>query len=186
MKAYKDKNGMIRLFRPQKNMARLNLSMGRLAMPNFNSDGFLECIKQLLRIDESWIPEGDGYSIYLRPTAIGTSPFLGVEASNHIKLYVILSPVGPYYKSGFQPIKLFADTVNVRAWPGGSGCAKVGGNYGPSILPSKVAAQKHGAAQVTLSIVLYCCILLMVVLFILHCVLFRFYGYLAQTIKLPK
>jgi branched-chain amino acid aminotransferase len=77
MKAYKDKNGKIRLFRPDCNMERLNHSMTRLAMPDLNDDGFLECIKQLLRLDESWIPDEDGYSMYIRPTAIGTSPYLG-------------------------------------------------------------------------------------------------------------
>ncbi len=148
MKAYKDKSGVIRMFRPDKNMERLNHSMTRLGMPNINgNDAFLECIKKLLKVDESWIPDKEGYSIYLRPTAIGTSPFLGVHASEQIKLYVILSPVGPYYKSGFVPIKLFADTVNVRAWPGGVGNAKVGGNYGPTIEPSKKAASL-GCSQV--------------------------------------
>ena len=57
--------------------------------------------------------------MYLRPLALGTSPFLGVQPADHVKLFTIMSPVGPYYKSGFKPIKLFADTVNVRAWPGG-------------------------------------------------------------------
>lgn len=64
------------------------------------SNGFLECLKQLIRIDADWVPQGDGYSLYIRPTAIGTSSFLGVHASSRIKLFTILSPVGPYYKSG--------------------------------------------------------------------------------------
>ena len=150
MKAYKDREGRIRMFRPDKNMARLHHSMTRLAMPGFNADGFLDCLKTLLRLDESWVPDKEGYSIYIRPTAIGTSPYLGVEAAQHIKLYAILSPVGPYYKSGFKPVKLFADTVHTRAWPGGVGNAKVGGNYGPTILPSQIAAKKHDANQVSL------------------------------------
>mmetsp|Transcript_20050 Transcript_20050/g.34107 ORF Transcript_20050/g.34107 Transcript_20050/m.34107 type:complete len:306 (+) Transcript_20050:166-1083(+) len=148
MKAYKDANGDIRLFRPEKNMARFNSSMERLAMPTLDQEGFLACLKALLRQDASWVPEGEGYSIYIRPTAIGTSPYLGVEPSNHVKVYAILSPVGPYYKSGFKPVKLFADTTNARAWPGGVGAAKVGGNYGPTILPSKQASEKHGSNQV--------------------------------------
>lgn len=148
MKAYKDKKGHVRMFRPDKNMERLNTSMTRLGMPTIaGSDGFLECLKELLRVDESWIPDKEGYSIYLRPTAIGTSPFLGVQASDQVKLFCILSPVGPYYKSGFVPIKLFADAVNVRAWPGGCGNAKVGGNYGPTIEPSRQAAA-YGCSQV--------------------------------------
>jgi len=148
MKAYKDKDGNVRMFRPDKNMARMHHSMTRLAMPSFNADGFLECIKCLLRTDESWVPSEEGYSVYIRPTAIGTSPYLGVEAAQHIKLYAILSPVGPYFKSGFKPVKLFADTVHTRAWPGGVGNAKVGGNYAAAILPAQLAASKYGASQV--------------------------------------
>ena len=125
MKAYKDQKGNIRLFRPDRNFARFNSSMTRLAMPELDIDGLYDCLKWLLHLDESWIPHHDGYAIYIRPTAIGSSPFLGVAASEHIKVFCILSPVGPYYKNGFVPIKLYADTVNIRAWPGGVGNAKV-------------------------------------------------------------
>lgn len=128
-------------------MDRLNVSMERLAMPSLDKTGFLECIKQLLLLDKDWIPDQEGYSIYIRPTAIGTSPFLGVHASEMIKLFAILSPVGPYYKNGFNPIKLYADTANIRAWPGGVGNAKLGGNYGPTILPSKKAGEL-GCSQI--------------------------------------
>lgn len=149
MKAYKDDAGRIRLFRPNKNMERMNRSMTRLSMPPIDeNDGFLECIKELIKIDESWIPTGEGYSLYIRPTAIGTSPFLGVHASEHVKLFVVLSPVGPYYRSGFKPVKLFADTTNVRAWPGGVGNAKVGGNYAPTIQPTQKAAKELGVSQI--------------------------------------
>jgi branched-chain amino acid aminotransferase len=72
------------------------------------------------------------YSLYLRPTLIGTAPFLGVGPSQEALLYVILSPVGPYYKTGFAPVTLFASSKYVRAWPGGTGEAKCGGNYAPS------------------------------------------------------
>lgn len=149
MKAYKDSKGNVRLFRPDKNFERLNNSMVRLAMPSIKGDdGFLECLKELIKVDESWVPEGEGYSLYIRPTAIGTSSVLGVHASEDVKLFVILSPVGPYYKSGFKPVKLYADSVNVRAWPGGVGNTKVGGNYAPTIYPSQIAAKTHGASQI--------------------------------------
>jgi branched-chain amino acid aminotransferase len=68
--------------------------------------------------------------LYIRPTAIGSSPCLGVKKSDNCKVFVILSPAGPYYASGFVPIKLYADTENVRAWPGGVGNVKLAGNYG--------------------------------------------------------
>ena len=73
--------------------------------------------------------------------------YLGVGASKYAKLYVILSPVGPYYPEGFAPVKLYADDKYVRAWPGGTGDTKVGGNYGPTILPQMEAAKK-GYTQV--------------------------------------
>ncbi len=136
MKAYKDTDGNIRMFRPDCNMERMNFSMNRLCLPGFNGAELTECIKELLKIDESWIPTKDGYSMYIRPTAIGTADYLGVTKSNKCKIFVILSPVGPYYKSGFKPVKLLANTEDVRAWPGGVGNAKLGGNYGPTIAPA--------------------------------------------------
>ena len=75
-----------------------------------------------------------------------------MQASEHVKLYVIMCPVGPYYKGGFKPVKLFADTANTRAWPGGVGNVKVGGNYGAALQPAQVAAERHGCSQVSYSI----------------------------------
>jgi branched-chain amino acid aminotransferase len=157
MKAYKDKEGRIRLFRPDMNMSRLDRSMRRLSMPPIEGGGFLDCLKALLRVDADWVPwaEGggdglaSGYSLYLRPTAIGVSPYLGVQQSDRVKLFAMACPVGPYYKSGFKPVALFADTHNTRAWPGGAGSVKVGGNYAPTILPSREAMEKHGCSQVS-------------------------------------
>lgn len=148
MKAYKDAQGGVRLFRPMMNMERMDSSMKRLAMPPLDKAGFLECIKELVRTDSSWVPQEDGYSLYIRPTAIGTSPFLGVHASEEVKVYCILSPVGPYYKTGAaKPVSLMADPKHVRAWPGGVGNVKVGGNYAPTIHVGAQAAQK-GYSQI--------------------------------------
>lgn len=142
MKAYKDTEGKVRLFRPDMNMKRLNTSVERLSMPTFDGAAFTELLKELIRIDSDWVPEGDGYSLYIRPTAISTHPFLGVGAPKLTRLYVILSPVGPYYPTGFKPISLYADNHNVRAWPGGVGFTKCGGNYAPTINPQSEAASK--------------------------------------------
>ena len=98
-------------------------------------------------IDKDWIPEGEGHSLYLRPTVIATHPFLGLSPPDDILLYVITSPVGAYFGSGFKPLKLTADTPYVRAWPGGSGCSKVGGNYGPTMKPG-AEAMAQGYSQV--------------------------------------
>jgi branched-chain amino acid aminotransferase len=77
MKAFKDVNGNARLFRPDLNIKRLNFSMQRMAMPALDIEGFSECLKELVRMDKDWIPQGEGYSMYIRPVAIATSPFLG-------------------------------------------------------------------------------------------------------------
>jgi len=134
MKAYKDSRGGVRLFRPDMNMARLSRSMARLALgPPLDSQGFLECIKRLTLTEASWIPPGDGYSLYIRPTVIGTQPTLGVGPSQHLKLFTITCPVGPYYPEGFKPVAIYAEQSAVRAWPGGMGDTKCGGNYAPTI-----------------------------------------------------
>jgi branched-chain amino acid aminotransferase len=147
LKAYLDDNDKIRLFRPDKNMERMNNSLKRLRLPTFEGDELLKCIKQLLKTDKDWIPRGSGYSLYLRPTAIGTWPGLGVGPSFTSKLYVLASPVGPYYPQGFKPVKLLADTRYCRAWPGGTGGNKLGANYAPGILP-QTEALKKGYAQI--------------------------------------
>ncbi|KAI9223826.1 aminotransferase [Blastocladiella britannica] len=142
MKAYKDSNGKIRLFRPDMNMTRLARSCGRLSLPSFNKDELIECIKQFVKTESRWIPKEKGYSLYLRPTVIGTQASLGVGPSSKAKLFVIASPVGPYFKTGFTAVSLLAQSSFVRAWPGGTGDAKVGGNYAPTIMP-----QSHAAAR---------------------------------------
>jgi len=142
MKAYKDANNKIRLFRPMDNMNRLNASSQRISLPGFNGKEFLECIKEYVKVEEPWIPRQRGFSLYLRPTMIATQNVLGVQGSNRALLFVISCPVGPYYKSGFKPVKLLADDKNVRAWPGGVGQYKIGGNYAPGI-----TLQRNAAAQ---------------------------------------
>ena len=150
MKAYKAlSDGSLRLFRPDMNMKRLQNSMKRLSLPgaDFDAEELIRCIGKLVEVDEAWVPEGEGYSLYLRPTVIATHRFLGLAPPDSLLLYVITSPVGPYYKSGFQPIRLTADTDYVRAWPGGTGNAKVGGNYAPTMKPQGEASKK-GYSQV--------------------------------------
>ena len=102
---------------------RLTNSMSRLEMPgfDFDNDELIKLIAKLVEVDKDWIPSGEGYSLYLRPTVIATHNYLGLASPEQILLYVICSPVGPYFKSGFDPIKLTADTEYVRAWPGGTG-----------------------------------------------------------------
>jgi branched-chain amino acid aminotransferase len=93
-------------------------------------------------MERDWIPHEFGYSLYLRPTVISTEETLGVMPPKSALLYVILSPVGPYFRSGFKPVKLLAEPKYVRAFPGGTGSVKLGSNYGPTILPQIEAADK--------------------------------------------
>jgi len=86
----------------------------------------MQCIKELIRKDSDWIPSEKGYSVYIRPCFIGTGEFLGVGPPISALLYCILSPVGPYYRTGFAAVSLYAEEKFVRAWPGGTGSYKIG------------------------------------------------------------
>ncbi|KAF7339860.1 Branched-chain-amino-acid aminotransferase [Mycena venus] len=140
MKAYRDEHGKITLFRPDMNMKRMNNSARRIALPTFNGNALLDLIKQLIRIDQHWVPKEPGYSLYVRPTMIGTQKVIGVGPPSEALLFVILSPAGPYYASGFKPVALYGTTEFVRASPGGTGAYKLGVNYAPGVLPQKSAA----------------------------------------------
>jgi len=142
MKAYKDAQGNARLFRPEMNMHRINSSAKRLLLPTIDTEQAMLCLKELVRIDKDWIPDKDGYSLYIRPTLISTTNYLGVAPPSEAKFFIICSPVGPYYPTGFNPVKLLADPKYVRAWPGGTGNIKCGGNYAAGILPQREAAAK--------------------------------------------
>lgn len=142
MKAYKDKDGKIRLFRPDKNMERFNKSAARIALPTFTGTALIDLIARLVRLDSNFIPDARGYSLYLRPTMIGTQRTLGVGAPGSALLYVIASPVGPYYPTGFKAISLEATDYAVRAWPGGVGDKKLGANYAPCIVPQREAMSR--------------------------------------------
>lgn len=150
LKAYKSlKDDSLLMFRTDKNVQRLKASMDRLHMggTDFDDQELIRCIAKLVSIDRDWIPKGEGYSMYLRPTVVSTHGELGVLPPKSLLLYVITSPVGPYYKTGFKPIRLATDTPYVRAWQGGTGNAKVGGNYGPTLKAAHEAA-KQGYSQV--------------------------------------
>ncbi|KAI1343057.1 branched-chain amino acid aminotransferase [Xylariaceae sp. FL0016] len=142
MKAYKDKHGQVRLFRPDKNMERFNKSAARIALPTFSSTALIDLIAKFAQLEERFIPSERGYSLYLRPTLIGTQKTLGVGPPGSALLYVIASPVGPYYPTGFKAISLEATDYAVRAWPGGVGDKKLGANYAPCIVPQQEAASR--------------------------------------------
>ncbi|ODV59987.1 branched-chain amino acid aminotransferase [Ascoidea rubescens DSM 1968] len=146
MKAYKDAKGNIRIFRPDMNMIRMNKSAERICLPKFDGAVLTDLIGKLIKIDERFIPEGQGFSLYIRPTLIGTTAGVGVHHPDRALLYVILSPVGPYYATGFKAVSLEATDYATRAWPGGVGDKKLGANYAPCILP-QLEAEKRGYQQ---------------------------------------
>lgn len=142
MKAYRDKEDKIRLFRPNKNMERMNRSAERIVLPTFDGEEFIKLVEEFLRVDQEFVPRGDGYSLYLRPTIIGTNATLGVSTPTKALLYMIASPVGPYYSTGFKAVSLEATDYAVRAWPGGVGDKKLGANYAPCAKPQLEASSK--------------------------------------------
>ena len=147
MKAYLTAAGKILLFRPRKNMERINSSDERMCIPLIDVDSGVDAIKTLVKLDRDWIPTADGTSLYIRPFIISTDPALGVRASSTYKFIIILSPVGAYYAQGIAPVKIYVEPEYVRAVRGGTGYAKAAGNYAGSMKAQSIAAKK-GFVQV--------------------------------------
>lgn len=129
------------------NMKRMIASAQRAGFAPFNDILLLDCLKQLIEIDKDWVPSQKLTSLYLRPTFIGTEPALGVSSSSEGILFIIMCPVGAYFKTGVKPVSLVSDSRNVRAWPGGTGCYKMGSNYAPTIALQE-EAEKKGYQQI--------------------------------------
>jgi len=146
MKAYRRDDRTL-LFRPERNFLRLNESATRMVMPEVDTDFAINALKQLLKVERDWVPDVHGSSLYIRPTMIGTEARLGVKPSDEYLFYIILSPVGPYFKEGFSPVKIFLSTEHVRAVRGGVGAAKTMGNYAAGLLAG-VKAAEVGHSQV--------------------------------------
>lgn len=141
MKAYMGPDGKPRLFRPEMNMARMKKSIERVALPSLDTNELLKLIKILVQLESRWIPTLKGYSLYVRPTMIGTRPSLGVAASDHALLYIVCSPTGPYFRTGPKALSILAVGEHVRSWPGGTGQYKLSLNYAPTFMPQREAAQ---------------------------------------------
>uniref|UniRef100_A0A7N5JEW9 Branched-chain-amino-acid aminotransferase n=1 Tax=Ailuropoda melanoleuca TaxID=9646 RepID=A0A7N5JEW9_AILME len=148
MKAFKGSDQRVRLFRPWLNMDRMLRSAVRLCLPSFDKVELLECIRRLVEVDKDWVPGGNNSSLYVRPVLIGNEPSLGVSRSSQALLFVILCPVGAYFPGdAVDPVSLLADPAFIRAWIGGVGDFKLGGNYGPTVLVQQ-EAKKRGCEQV--------------------------------------
>ena len=142
LKAYRQPDGGVALFRPRDNFQRMNNSAERICLPELSVDDALEALKQLIALEEKWVPSDAGASLYIRPTLIGTDPYVGLKTPDEALFYIILSPVGAYYANGFKPISIMVEDQYVRAVRGGVGMAKTGANYASSLLAAKLAKQK--------------------------------------------
>jgi branched-chain amino acid aminotransferase len=144
---YAPKDKSLRIFRPDMNAKRMQTSMHSMGFPSFDEKEWVEVLKELVRTNKDFVPREEGYTLYLRPSCIATNDTLKVGPADAAKLFMIASPVGPYYATGFKPVKLWVDRVHKRAWPGGSGQYKVGGNYAPTI-GHQVEASARGYQQI--------------------------------------
>jgi branched-chain amino acid aminotransferase len=144
MKAYKDEDDAIWLFRPDENYKRFNKSAVRMAMPEVPENIFMEGLNQLLKLDEAWIKRGKGNSMYIRPFMIATGTGVIANPSNDYKFMIILSPVSAYYSG---EVKVLIAEHYSRAANGGIGAAKAAGNYAAQFYPTSLA-NKEGFQQV--------------------------------------
>lgn len=147
MKAYRRTDGEIGLFRPEMNARRMARSAERMVMPPIPEDLFLAGLDHLIDLEREWVPTRENEALYVRPYCIATEPLQGVRAAKEYLFAVILSPVGAYYASGFEPVKILVADDLVRAVKGGTGEAKFAGNYAASLLGG-VRAREAGCAQV--------------------------------------
>ena len=147
LKAYRTTNGKIQLFRPDRNMARLNRSAQLVCIPEVDEVFLLDALKKLIAIDLEWVPRAPETSLYIRPTVVAMDPYLGVRPSDTYRLFIILSPVGAYYPEGFNPVKIWVTDKYVRAVRGGLGEAKTPANYAASLYGAEVA-KEAGYTQV--------------------------------------
>jgi len=142
LKAYRTEDGRILLFRPEKNMERINKSNDRMCIPPIDVDFGVEAIKTLVSLDKDWIPTAEGTSLYIRPFIIATDPYLGVKPADTYKFIIIMSPSGAYYSTGINPVKIYVENKFVRAVRGGTGFAKTPGNYAASLKAQDIAHDK--------------------------------------------
>lgn len=147
MKAYRDTQGKIRLFRPEENFKRMNSSCERMSIPTVDVDFCVEAVKELVTLEKDWVPSAPNTSLYIRPVIFATDNHIGVHASHSYQFAILLSPVGPYYATGLAPVSIMIEEDDVRAVRGGTGFTKCGGNYAASLRAGERAEQK-GYSQV--------------------------------------
>jgi branched-chain amino acid aminotransferase len=143
LKVFEAKDGRILCFRPEENARRMDRTGRKILMEPIPEDKFLQAVDRAARLNKRWIPPyGSGASLYVRPLLIGVSGTVGVKPSTEYKFIVFVTPVGPYFKTGLQPIKLMVEEQVDRAAPYGVGDVKVGGNYAAGLRASFGAKSK--------------------------------------------
>lgn len=143
MKAYKNENGEILIFRGDANARRMNESAARMCMPEIPEEIFMEGLLQLVDLDRNWVPSGKGASLYIRPYMFAMDNYIGVKPSDTYKFIIFTCPVGAYYS---KPVNVKVETNFTRATEGGTGAAKTAGNYAASLFPA-LQAQRAGYDQ---------------------------------------
>jgi len=143
LKAYKDQNNNVLVFRPEMNFKRLNVSAERMCIPQIPEEIFFNGMNELLRIDKDWVPTLPDTSLYIRPYIFAMDEYIGIRPSDTYKFIIFTCPVGAYYS---KPLKVKIETYYSRAVHGGTGYAKAAGNYAGSLYPAKIA-QKEGYDQ---------------------------------------
>ena len=143
MKAFRQKNGKIVVFRPEENAKRMARTAERCVMPAIPVDMFVEAVDKVVRANEEYVPPyGTGGSLYIRPLLIGTGPQIGVAPAKEFTFMVIVMPVGAYYKGGLKPVRAVILDDWDRAAPNGMGDVKVGGNYAASLYAHEKAKRE--------------------------------------------
>jgi branched-chain amino acid aminotransferase len=143
MKAHRNINGEVVLFRPYENAKRFNSSNTRMCIPEINKNIFVNSILELIAIDKKWVPENLEHSLYIRPFIFATDPYIGIKPSDSYRFMIFTCPVGSYYT---DPVPVKVETHYSRAVQGGTGFAKAAGNYAAALYPAMLAA-KEGYRQ---------------------------------------
>ena len=139
LKAFKQQDGNIVIFRPDKNAERFNKSAERMCMPQLPPDIFVQSIAALVDVDRNWVPSKEGQSLYIRPFMFATDAYLGVQPSSTYKFIVLTGPAGAYFS---KHLNVKVETHYSRASEGGFGYAKAAGNYAGSLYPAQQALKE--------------------------------------------
>jgi branched-chain amino acid aminotransferase len=139
MKAFRTSTGEINIFRPHKHLERFNRSLDRMCMPRISEEMWLSTLQALIEVDQQWVPNNEGASLYIRPVMFATESRLGVKVSDQYKFIILTCPVGPYQA---KPYRLKVENKFVRTAEGGTGFAKCAGNYGGAFYPTQIAREE--------------------------------------------